>query len=260
MIKLIITDMDGTLLNDKHKINNEFWEIFKKLNKKGIVFAVASGRQYYNLLKNFKAIKDDIYFISENGASIIYKNREIFFNYIASNNITEIITESKKLKNCNIILCGKKSAYVENNNSKFISEVKKYYENYKIVQNLLEIKDKIFKITFYNFNGIEKNDYTYFIKNNHKYKISFSGNFWIDIVNNNVNKGIAVKKIQKLLNIKPKETMVFGNYLNDIEMLNNNYYSYAMENSHPKLTKYTNFKTKSNNENGVVDKIKEMLL
>ena len=47
MIKLIITDMDGTLLDDNNHIDEEFWELEKKLNEKGIIFAAASGRQYY---------------------------------------------------------------------------------------------------------------------------------------------------------------------------------------------------------------------
>ena len=49
MVKLIITDMDGTLLNSKNEINNEFWEIQEKLAKDGVIFSVASGRPYYNL-------------------------------------------------------------------------------------------------------------------------------------------------------------------------------------------------------------------
>ena len=50
MIKLIATDMDGTLLNSKNEIQDGFYEVFNKLEEKGIIFAAASGRQYYNLL------------------------------------------------------------------------------------------------------------------------------------------------------------------------------------------------------------------
>ena len=51
MIKLIITDMDGTLLNNYDEIDPEFWEIEKKLSEKGVIFSIASGRPYYNLVK-----------------------------------------------------------------------------------------------------------------------------------------------------------------------------------------------------------------
>lgn len=54
MIKFIASDMDGTLLNENNEINKEFFDIFHKLVEKDIIFAAASGRQYYNLLKDLK--------------------------------------------------------------------------------------------------------------------------------------------------------------------------------------------------------------
>jgi HAD superfamily hydrolase (TIGR01484 family) len=80
MIKLIITDMDGTLLNSKNEINDEFWEIQDKLSKQDVIFAVASGRPYYNLVERFKNIKDNMLFISENGACVMYQEKEIYSN------------------------------------------------------------------------------------------------------------------------------------------------------------------------------------
>ena len=61
MIKLIASDMDGTLLNDKNEIHEEFYKVFQELKKQNIIFAAASGRQYYNLAKRFEKIKDDNY-------------------------------------------------------------------------------------------------------------------------------------------------------------------------------------------------------
>ena len=49
MIKLIASDMDGTLLNDKDEIHEEFYQVFQELKNQNIIFAAASGRQYYNL-------------------------------------------------------------------------------------------------------------------------------------------------------------------------------------------------------------------
>ena len=74
-----------------------------------------------------------------------------------------------------------------------------------------------------------------------------------------VNKGLAISEIQKLLNIKQEETMVFGDYLNDLEMMQNAYHSYAMENAHSDLKKVARFIAKSNDDNGVVRAIKEKL-
>jgi len=61
MIKLIVTGMDGTLLNDKHEIHPYFWEIEDLLSKKGIMFSVASGPQNYSLESKFDRTKDIIF-------------------------------------------------------------------------------------------------------------------------------------------------------------------------------------------------------
>ena len=53
--------------------------------------------------------------------------------------------------------------------------------------------------------------------------------------------------------------MVFGDYLNDLEMMSSAYHSYAMENAHDDLKKVARFRTKSNDESGVVHAIKAML-
>ena len=44
MIKLIASDMDGTLLNDKDEIHEEFYQVFQELKNQNIIFAAASGR------------------------------------------------------------------------------------------------------------------------------------------------------------------------------------------------------------------------
>ena len=54
--------------------------------------------------------------------------------------------------------------------------------------------------------------------------------------------------------------MVFGDYLNDLEMMESAYYSYAMANAHDTLTKVARFTAKSNDENGVVQAIKNYVL
>ena len=59
-IRLIATDMDGTLLNSKSELDASFFTLFSQLRAQGILFAAASGRQYYNLAKYFDAVKDDM--------------------------------------------------------------------------------------------------------------------------------------------------------------------------------------------------------
>lgn len=260
MIKLIVTDMDGTFLNDNHEIHSEFWDIFEELKRRGIFFAVASGRQYYNLLKNFNRIKDDILFIAENGTYIVQKNEELFIDSMDKDSVADLVKIGREIKTSELVLCGKKSAYVESNKPEFIAEVEKYYERYEIVSDILEIEDDILKVTICDLTGSEENAYPKYIEYIDKFKVAISGKIWLDITNLDANKGVAVENVQKKLGITYDETMVFGDYLNDLDMMKSGKYSFAMENAHPELKKLSNFIARNNNEGGVIEAIKEYVL
>jgi HAD superfamily hydrolase (TIGR01484 family) len=79
-----------------------------------------------------------------------------------------------------------------------------------------------------------------------------SGVSWIDVANGDANKGAALKSIQEQYHISQEESMAFGDYFNDVEMLQQCKYSYAMENAHPEVKKKANFLTSSNDADGVM--------
>lgn len=260
MIKFIATDMDGTLLNSNNEIHADFYPMFQSLKEKDIIFAAASGRQYYNLLERFKDIKDDMMFIAENGTFVVYKGKELIVNSLEKNIAKELIEIGRTIPNSYVILCGKNSAYIESHDERLIKQTSKYYERYKIVENLTSIDDDILKVTICDFNGSENNSNSYFDEYRDKVQITVSGEIWLDIVAKGINKGVAINEIQNLLNIDYKETMVFGDYLNDLEMMSSAYHSYAMANAHDTLKKAARFIAKSNDENGVIQAIKSVAL
>ena len=162
MIKFIATDMDGTLLNSNNEIHADFYPMFQSLKEKDIIFAAASGRQYYNLLERFKDIKDDMMFIAENGTFVVYKGKELIVNSLEKNIAKELIEIGRTIPNSYVILCGKNSAYIESHDERLIKQTAKYYERYKIVEDLTSIDDDILKVTICDFNGSENNSNNYF--------------------------------------------------------------------------------------------------
>lgn len=78
MIKLVVSDIDGTLLKkgDK-KVSDDIIGIIEKLKSKGVCFAVASGRHYGEITEILSGI-GDIYYISSDGGCIIYNNKVIY--------------------------------------------------------------------------------------------------------------------------------------------------------------------------------------
>lgn len=260
MIKLIATDMDGTLLNNKNEIHHDFIDVFEKLQEKDIIFAAASGRQYFNLLKRFEDVKDKMMFIAENGTIVVYKGEEIFINSLDRNIAKELVNIGRNIENSNVILCGKNSAYIESTDEEFIKEVEKYYEKYEVVKDVNEIEDDILKVTICDFNGAQENSNKYYDDYREELQVSISGKIWLDITNKGANKGVAIKALQEKMGIDFNETMVFGDYLNDLEMMEAAYHSYAMENAHDDLKKVSRFIAKSNDDNGVLEAIKLNIL
>ncbi|MEG1582820.1 MAG: Cof-type HAD-IIB family hydrolase [Cetobacterium sp.] len=259
MIRLIVTDMDGTFLNDEKKFSNEFWDIYEKLEQKNIKFVVASGRQYQNLRKNFEKIKDRIIFIAENGSYVVENEKELYSRVLSEDLIKKYVELGRRIPTTNIVLCGKKSAYIESSDAEFIKEVEKYYEEKKIVNNLLEIEDdEIIKVAYCDLTGTEENVYPH-LEKERDCQIVVSGQIWLDVSHLESNKGIALGILQEKIGITFDETMVFGDYLNDYEMLQKGRYSYAMENAHEKIKEIANFIAKSNNENGVIEELKKII-
>jgi hydroxymethylpyrimidine pyrophosphatase-like HAD family hydrolase len=143
-IRFVVTDMDGTLLNSRYELPEEIFSAFSKMQTKGILFAAASGRQYYNLLNRFEAIKDKMIFIAENGSYVVCKGEDMLVVAMEPAITREQLLEARNIPHTYVVLCGKKKAYVENNHPVFISKVKRYYDRFEVVEDLLQVEDDQF--------------------------------------------------------------------------------------------------------------------
>lgn len=258
-IKMVVTDMDGTLLNSKHEVSSRFFELFEKMKQRGIHFVAASGRQYSSMISKLDSIKDDMIFISENGAYVKRKEEVLLTTPINTENISAILKVMNGVKNAHPVLCSKNNAYVSGSSSKFITLLKEYYSEFEIVKNQLEVTDEVLKVAIYHFESSEQFIYPV-VKHLEDYlKVKVSGSNWVDVSHQNAHKGYALEKVMKEYDISSNEIMVFGDYNNDLEMLQLSDYSFAMANAHPNVKEVAKFETTNNNEFGV-EKILEQLL
>jgi len=259
-IKLVAADVDGTLLNSNHELSNKFYPLFYQMRSKGLLFSLASGRQYFNLLNRFKTIEGEVIFIAENGSYVVYKGEEILVQAMANEIVMEQLAVAKQLPGVFPILCGKNRAYIEDMDPDFIRNVEMYYDKYVIVENLLKVTgDEFLKIALCDFAGAEENSYNHFKQKQDELQIKISGSIWLDISHKLANKGQAIKVLQQKFSITPDETMVFGDYLNDLEMIQAATYSFAMENAHIDIKQAARFSAKSNDDDGVVVVLEQMM-
>lgn len=259
-IKLIATDMDGTLLNSKHELSPNFYSVFNQLKNNNILFSAASGRQYFNLEKKLEAVKDDVIFVAENGSYVVHQNKELHVQATPHEIIHELVAKAKSVPGTYIVLCGKKKAYVDSAAPEFINHLKLYFERYEIVDDLTAIDDDQFlKFTLCDLAGSQQNSYPHFKHYEESLQVKVSGPIWLDISHKLANKGVAIEVLQNKYGITFEQTMVFGDYFNDVEMLQKAYHSYAMENAHPEVKKFARFTAGSNDNDGVIKVIQKML-
>lgn len=260
-IKLIATDMDGTLFNDKKEFPPSFDEKMSLLKEKGITFIAASGRSYPKQKEVFEKYIDDIFFICDNGALIKHQNNTIFTNTMHISGVREIIKVCEKIDGIFMIFCGLKGVWQKETPIDFKQHITSYYDTYHLINDYSEIDDEILKIAICDLNGSANNSFKIlepiFGEN---YSIAVSGEVWMDIMNKGVNKGLALKFLQERLNISKLETMAFGDFYNDIEMLKNSEYSFVMENANEDMKQYGKYIAPSNNDDGVMKMIEKYVL
>ena len=257
IIKLICSDLDGTLLDDAGNLQVGFYDTIKMLNEKGITFVPASGRLYGTLNHTFSNSDFPLLFIAHNGALVQYSNggKEIYKNTIEPSQVKKAVKVLKQL-NLQIYLCTKTFAYVENPSKIMLSSFEKGDMPAVLVDNLEDSFSDIYRIGVYDPNKIKKSTLHQVEEMlGDEFEYMLGGEIWLDIMNKGVNKGNAIKKIQEKFSISKIETMVFGDYYNDISMLNAATYSYAMGNAPDDVKKHAKFITKSNNNNSVIKTI-----
>lgn len=260
MKKLILCDMDGTLLNSKLELPKRLDQVIAALKLQDIRFGIASGRQYFRLKKQF-ANYSDMLIVAENGASV-YEGEKCLF-YEALDDGLVINAENKLLKRFNYgaVYSGLKGSYIHPN----IGEVAyqhtaRYCENiffYKDINEVLK-NDRILKIAYYIGDGNSKKAALEFKDFNAISSVVVSGQNWVDINGLGMNKGKALKKLQDLYGLKAEDCIAFGDYDNDIELLKTAYYSYAMANADQKIKDVANFTCPSNDDDGVMKTLIEL--
>ena len=266
--KLVVTDMDGTFLNSKDEISEENLKIVKELNKRGILFSIATGRLDTMIKPYLKQIGNNNPVISCNGALVRNVSKGEFYHaqIMETEDFTKVIDICKANNLIFSVYCeytvysesteGRIKYFIQRN--KILSEDEKV--TIKIVNNIYtDIDEKIFKVLVSNDDlkllerikgkinkipGIEA--------------IKSSSNL-LDIMATGVTKGNALKNLAEILKIKREEIIAIGDNHNDISMLKYAGYSIAVGNAEQAVKDIVDLVTVSNDEDGVAKALREVL-
>lgn len=263
MIKLIASDVDGTLVKDSSPyIYPEMPEAVRQLKEKGILFCVASGRQYYSIRSMFKEVADDIAYIAENGAHIVYQGKILMITEMNREYVEGIVKLYREHRDiCECIVSTPKMTLMETDNREFIELIRNGYRNrFEVVHDVLDTAEPIMKVSIYKKDGIRKLGEEEFIPLwQDKVKATMAGEEWVDFMSKDVDKGKGLHALCEHLGIQKEETIAFGDNDNDIGMLKAAGVSYAVETARESVKQIADYICPSYNEKGVYQVIKKLI-
>ncbi len=248
MIKLIASDLDGTLVSgNMSDLPEGFPEIVKELKQKGILFAAASGRQYHNLRRLFHEIKDDIAYICENGALTIYQGEVLNKVEIPPETALPIIRRLEKEPGTEVLVSGAFTSYICPKEPLFEEYIKGMKNQYKVVSDLTDIGEPIIKLALFEKEGTEERDRQSYWQSQFppSVKVVTSGSLWLDFLFPDAHKGIGIEALSRRLGISRDEILTFGDNYNDIEMFKASGVSVAVENARPGIRELCDYTTPS---------------
>ncbi|RPH28944.1 HAD family hydrolase [Buttiauxella warmboldiae] len=261
-VKLIAVDMDGTFLNDNKEYNRaRFAELYAQMKQQGIRFVVASGNQYYQLISFFPDIAHEISFVAENGGWVVSEGEDLFNGELTQQQFNTVIGHLLTLPHVYIIACGKHHGYtLRHYDDAFISMARAYYHRLELVDNFANLKDVFFKFALNLPDNLLDDTMSSLAGLFKGIMIPVtSGHGSIDLIIPGVHKANGLRILQEKWGIDNSEVLAFGDGGNDIEMLRQAKYGFAMANAPEKIKQIASYQTGHCNDQSVLDVIENVL-
>ncbi|MTB89674.1 HAD family phosphatase [Aeromicrobium senzhongii] len=262
-IRLVVADLDGTLLDEHKRLPDGTIDLIRDLQAAGVAFAPASGRQWATLTAMFEPVSDGLVIIAENGSYVTDRGTEVAVHPLDAAWVSTSVARIQELADegvdLGIVVCGVKSAWITRTDRPFLDQVEPYYRRLEVTDDLTTIDDTIIKLAVHDFGDLEAVTAPFLREYCHPNPVAVSGAHWVDVMAEGVDKGLAVRELQKAMGIDATQTMAFGDYLNDYEMLQAADWSFAMGNAHPDIIDVANYTAPPNTENGVITTVRTVL-
>jgi Cof subfamily protein (haloacid dehalogenase superfamily) len=263
-IKVIITDLDGTLLNSDHKISSYTKTIFKALHDQNYIIIVATGRHHLDAFFIIEDLEIPIYLVTSNGARIHAPDKELLYAFDIKSDAIKSVLDLEIDSEITTVLFKEEVWLTNKKNEKLNSFQTKITYKSEIV-NFAHLEDLSgIKLLFTDENHeklIALRDQI-LVNYSNDFSLAFSLPICLEIMDKTVDKSFAIAKILEKENLTFQETICFGDGFNDEKMLLSAQKSLIMGNAPENLkTKLSHLEIiKPNHEDGVAKYIAERIL
>lgn len=253
MIKLFASDLDGTLLNENHKVDEIIEKTIQKVHENKKIFCIATGRSMYeNHVDEFKNVQGLYYCLSLNGAVISDQNGHILYKRAMDKDV--VYKMLKQFPHLSFECLGLNKMYFSDSKEKtyqnYLELVKwskfhqaytfeRFYENAVFGFNADMLHDEeILKVNCRIYDEKDKIAFTNFIHENSDKIVNapFIDDFF-ELTDIEVNKGNSLMRLIQMLDIDADEVAVYGDGVNDLTMLGMFFNSYAPLNAADNIKK-----------------------
>lgn len=280
MIKLIASDMDGTLLNNRHEIDDETVEAIRKAEESGIIFAISTGREYDNVEPFLKKHNIRCQCVLMNGAEYRDEDGKIVEEINIENSKCREIIDILQREKVSARIFTNKGIYTSDTEEEALKEMtyrtlafnpdmsveeareeakkQPYFTQLKYIKDMEEFLNSDIEIRkFVAFhNNIELiNEMKDVIGKIKGLAVSSSFVDNIEITDYSAQKGLILAKVSKEMGIENDEVMVLGDSFNDYSMFTEFTETVAMENAIPEIKKIAKYITDTNDNLGVAKAI-----
>ncbi|MDX6183277.1 Cof-type HAD-IIB family hydrolase [Flavobacterium sp. Fl-77] len=263
--KMLVLDMDDTLLTDDHKISDLNKKMLLEAQAKGVYVVLASGRPTSAMIEYAKELElhlNDSYIISFNGAIISSTKDDVvlFEQTLTQEQIFELYDYSIKMKTH--IITYLDGAIISETDSEFI-EIEKEITKLPHVK-VPNFKDAVYKPAVKCILLAEP-DYLKQVEKDLKLamphlSVAMSKPFFLEAAQNGIDKAASLKLLAEKLNIHQSEIIAVGNAGNDLTMIEYAGLGVWVDNVTPELRDRANAIVASNNDDGVAEVVQRYIL
>lgn len=229
MLRLIASDLDGTLLQKDGTLPSDTFSVIHALREKGILFCAASGRQYANLRRLFAPVADDICYISENG-SYVTAQGQCAAQTIGAEHALPLIQDILDAGMEVLLSIPESSVMLTGASRTFTDDIFYRLRNTcTVVQDPAIYAEQYIKISGFHPDGVTHLAKPLQEKWGQIMHADIAGQKWLDFTMTNKSDGIHI--LSRLLGIDTADMAAFGDQFNDLAMLQAVGHPFLMENA-----------------------------
>ena len=271
-IKMVVSDLDQTLLNSDATFSPENLDAIRAAEAKGIFFTICSGRIFPMLEVYTRTLDIQGPVITTNGAAIVDgKSGKLLSKHTIPHEIAVRILDFARERDYDYsALTGQVSYF--SGNSQRIKRFERYNEiaesdglkamqlEYFNGRSYTNIENDILKMLLYQIPAEEFSSVTAFLDSIPEIHFTSSDEGLLDIMAAGTNKGTAVAEVRKFMGLTKEQVCVFGDYINDLAMFEEAGLTVAVANAHEELKSKALYVTDTNDRAGVARALEALIL